>query len=87
MVAPVLIVGFVFGFVKRGWLVVPAAAAFLPAVLVLAGAFDDGEGVGTMWLLGLVFAGYAAIGLLGSLGLQRIASQPRSASNPAGNGT
>lgn len=65
---------FALGFTNRGWLVVPLAA-LLPGLLVLLGAFDDGEGVGTFLLASLLLAGLACLGLLLNSGLRLLADR------------
>jgi len=78
MLVPVVAIAFALGFTRRRLLSFPAAA-LVPVILMLIGAFDDGEGVGTLVLASVLFTGLAGVGLLMSFGVQRLGTKPRPA--------
>jgi p-aminobenzoyl-glutamate transporter AbgT len=78
MLVPILAIAFALGFTERRLLSLPLAA-FLPVILMLTGAFDDGEGVGTLALASVLFTGLAGVGLLMSIGVQRLSNKHRPA--------
>ena len=69
MIPTLLLVGFIAGFLPRGWLALPAALIGWPTLLVTTGI---DSGFAFVVAAGLVGGANAAVGLLAGLGVQAI---------------